>query len=653
MNAFIVRPFGIKNGVDFDKVDRELISKALEQLQITGRTTQEIARAGNIRADMFQLLLTADIVIADISIHNANVFYELGVRHAFRERRTFLLRAGMDEVPFDLKTDRFLAYDPVNPSASLQALIQALDETRRSSIIDSPVFSMLPGLPAPDPSAFMVIPATFTEEVNRARLDGTTGDLRFLASELTGLPWRREGLRVVGEAQFQAGDLKYAGETWEWVRSEIPDDVKANLRLGTIYQKAGDLVRSDEALQRVVQVKELGPEDEGEARALLGSNLKKRWFEGWEKLPEIGDRQAEALRSSLLIDSLEEYRRGFETDPRDYYAGLNALAMVTILTELAAAQPAVWQERFEDSLGAATELKQYTQLRSELCGAVEFSLRATKQRLQREGSTDAWLTLSFADYAFLLSKLNTTQLYREGLSQLGPFQLSVVRNQFEIFRALQIVTASVGAIASLFTTRPDPPSPQTRSKVLLFTGHRVDDPNRASPRFPPDKESLAREQILDAVKQEIGADRSAVAIAGGASGGDLLFHEVCEQLGVERRMYLIIPRDAYVTESVSPAGPDWIARFNHQYSTASVREYQRQKDLPDWLADKPNYDIWQRSNLWMMHNALALGGDDTTLIALWDGKGGDGPGGTEHMVQSVNHRGARAIVLDTKPLLGV
>ena len=35
--------------------------------------------------DMFQLLLTADLVVADISIHNANVFYELGMRHALRE----------------------------------------------------------------------------------------------------------------------------------------------------------------------------------------------------------------------------------------------------------------------------------------------------------------------------------------------------------------------------------------------------------------------------------------------------------------------------------------------------------------------------------------------------------------------------------------
>ena len=80
-----------------------------------GDTTEPIARAGNIRADMFELLAKADLVIADISIHNANVFYELGARHALRDKRTFLIRSRSDEVPFDLRTDRYLEYDKDEP----------------------------------------------------------------------------------------------------------------------------------------------------------------------------------------------------------------------------------------------------------------------------------------------------------------------------------------------------------------------------------------------------------------------------------------------------------------------------------------------------------------------------------------------------------
>ena len=84
MRAFIIRPFGTKNDINFDEIAEKLIHPALDQLGVTGRETGEIVDQGNIRTDMFQMLLTADLVVADVSIHNANVFYELGVRHSLR-----------------------------------------------------------------------------------------------------------------------------------------------------------------------------------------------------------------------------------------------------------------------------------------------------------------------------------------------------------------------------------------------------------------------------------------------------------------------------------------------------------------------------------------------------------------------------------------
>src|SRR5689334_19180568 len=97
MRAFIVRPFGSQpdaagRDIDFDEVERALIAPALRILDYEGSTTQEITRAGNIRVDMFRMLVTADVVVADMSIHNANVFYELGIRHALRDKRTFLIK---------------------------------------------------------------------------------------------------------------------------------------------------------------------------------------------------------------------------------------------------------------------------------------------------------------------------------------------------------------------------------------------------------------------------------------------------------------------------------------------------------------------------------------------------------------------------------
>ncbi|MGH7808092.1 MAG: tetratricopeptide repeat-containing protein, partial [Thermodesulfobacteriota bacterium] len=140
MRAFIIRPFGIKNEINFDEVEEKLISPALERLGITGRTTIEILKQGNIRVDMFQRLLTADLVVADLSIHNANVFYELGIRHALRDKRTFLIRCGGDSYPFDLQTDRYFNYDKENPGANVPKLVDALQQTVNSEDQDSPVF---------------------------------------------------------------------------------------------------------------------------------------------------------------------------------------------------------------------------------------------------------------------------------------------------------------------------------------------------------------------------------------------------------------------------------------------------------------------------------------------------------------------------------
>src|SRR5437899_12434186 len=147
--VFIVRPFGTRDGVDFDAVERDLIQPALGRVKATtlaGGTTLPFVEQGNIREDMFRELVTADLVIADLSIHNANVFYELGIRHAVRPNATFRLRAELSTYPFDLQTDRYLTYDPKKPSASCEALAAALDATLNSERIDSPVYQLLPNL---------------------------------------------------------------------------------------------------------------------------------------------------------------------------------------------------------------------------------------------------------------------------------------------------------------------------------------------------------------------------------------------------------------------------------------------------------------------------------------------------------------------------
>jgi hypothetical protein len=211
-------------------------------------------------------------------------------------------------------------------------------------------------------------------------------------------------------------------------------------------------------------------------------------------------------------------------------------------------------------------------------------------------------------------------------------------------------------------------STQERGRVLIFTGHMLDAPGRERPRFPADREGAARRKIKEAVEAEMSSEEGvAFGIAGGASGGDLLFHEVCEGLGVPTRLYLALPSPLYVKESVAPAGPDWVERFRklderlsaegrvRVLSELSEEPADKAEYLPAWLRSKPDYNIWQRNNLWMLHNALAAGGDEfVTLIALWDREPtGDGAGGTSDLAQKAERRGAKTVVIDTKAAFGL
>src|SRR5215212_6935178 len=136
--------------------------------------------------------------------------------------------------------------------------------------------------------------------------------------------------------------------------------------------------------------------------------------------------------------------------------------------------------------------------------------------------------------------------------------------------------------------------------TILFTGHMIDAKNRKAPRFPADKENAARE----AIKKELNKEKEKykdqlTGIAGGASGGDILFHELCEEMQITSQVYLALPEDDYKKASVSFAGKQWENRFEKLTSKLPVQILSKVKDNDD--------NIWERTNLWMLNEALEGG----------------------------------------------
>ena len=657
--AFIVRPFGTKQGVDFDQVERLLIQPALAVAGIRGATTTEIVEQGNIREDMFHLLVTAELVIADVSIHNANVFYELGIRHGLRPSATLMLRADIDSYPFDLQTDRYLLYGRDDPAASVADLARSIRATMDSTRVDSPVYRLLPALQAPDPAALRVVPAQFREAVDYARKGGERGDLRLLAYEAREFGWGTEGLREVGRAQFEIGARGGARETFEWLLERLPGDVEANQRLATVYQRLGDLVRSDQAIRRVLEAARPGRRDRAEAFALLGRNAKSRWLARWADKPGAEARTA-ALRAPELGHAIDHYATGYGQDLNHVYSGLNALVLLAVRNALGRALPGVWAERFDTDEEAARELAADEERFLQLAGAVRLSIDAARRALERQPDSEAalWMAISDADLALLTGRRPglVAQRYRIALSNAPLFARGSVADQLAILRRLDVrgefVEQALAVVEELDGTTPASGQPPL-ARVLLFTGHMLDAEGRESPRFPrtPAAEAAARAMIGKAVADERALEAGRmVGIAGGASGGDILFHEVCAGLAIETRLYLALPPPLFCARSVQHAGPAWVERYNRLCERLSPRVLSEREELPRWLAARGDYSIWQRNNLWMLFNALALDAPALTLIALWDQGRADGAGGTEDLIEQVKVRGLKYVRLPAEEL---
>jgi hypothetical protein len=396
--------------------------------------------------------------------------------------------------------------------------------------------------------------------------------------------------------------------------------------------------------------------------SLIGSNAKQQWTDDWSNADEGSQREA-ALRSPFLEESFEAYAEGFDQDLNHYYSGLNALAMLSVENELAQSLPEVWAERFDDDDEAQRELSARKKRAEKLASAVELSLAACRSRLDKEGKSDIWAEISVADlYCITLKRpARVADEYRRALATRHPFAVDSALSQLSRYQQLGVFTdnvaAALRAVNLIAPAAGNTKAAGTPQRVLLFTGHMIDKPGRKEPRFPaePDKIAAAKQKIAEKVAEEQAlAGGIAYGLAGCASGGDILFHQACEAAGIPTRILLAIPREQYIKASVEPAGPEWVEEFKRLVGSHPVRVLGESKELPRWLQDKPGYTIWQRNNLWTLYNALAGGGDNVTLIALWDGVGSDnGPGGTADMVEKARERGAKTVTLDTKEIFAL
>lgn len=160
--CFVVMGFGTKTDyatgrkLDLNKSYRLLIKPVVEAKGLICVRADEIRHSGAIDVPMYQELLKADVVIADLSTANMNAFYELGIRHALRPRTTIVISENKLTYPFDLNHVNITSYTHLGEGIEYEeverfrkVLGEILQHVLDDDVPDSPVYTFLRGLTPP------------------------------------------------------------------------------------------------------------------------------------------------------------------------------------------------------------------------------------------------------------------------------------------------------------------------------------------------------------------------------------------------------------------------------------------------------------------------------------------------------------------------
>ncbi len=657
-HAFLAMPFGVKkdsqgNELDFNRVYCELIRPALETAGLEVFRADEEQRAGGILPDMFQELLMADLVVADLTIDNPNVWYELGVRHALRARGVVLICGGRVTTAFDLYTDLKLRYsikdrgpDPSTieqDRASLTSMVKATMESWHGRKV-SPVYHLMPNLREPDWKSlrigdvleFWAQHEAWETRMVLARKAGHIGDVLVLAEEAPIAAFRAEAWIKAGEALRKAEHFNLGLEQLEKGLAIEPDNLRGLREKGICLQRLALAGKPGHSLARTRAhyrtVLDSFPNDP-EIWALLGRVDKDAWVASWRQAERTPEQMREdaAYEDALLRAAIESYATGYRRNPAHYYSGINALTLMHLYRYL-------------------TNDLRYEKETVSMAGAVRFAAEC-----ESDNSQAFWSKATLGDLEVLAGTADTVRAaYKEALAKSDQdwFNLNSCRAQLQLLQDLgfrpEMVDAGLATFNRALQHLKKPEDHWQPRKVFLFSGHMVDAPDRQPPRFPDTQEKLdaAAQRIADALTQfDAGPDD--LALTQGACGGDLLFTEACQQRGVNVQWLQPFSEPQFIEKSVASRGESWRAR----YLAVKAKLTRAIRSAPEELGIPPkSTDPYQRCNLWLLYTALSYGISKVQFICLWNGEGGDGPGGTAHMYEEVKRRTGQVAWIDSRTL---
>ena len=361
--CFVIMPFGIKTDgnkkeINFDIVYLTFIKPAVQKAGLEPIRADEEKTGGFIHKPMYERLMFCDFAVADLSFANANVFYELGIRHALKPYTTISIYEVNTKLPFDTSPLRTFPYDYENGKIEdLTNKIQSLCDkikfnlTAQKAQNDSPIGNLIAGYKFPDLEYLQSSAEAFAEEMQM--ISGLKESINQLvkvwkdleksktsaaeADQKTIVQKQNEVFKKIYDIEEQQGDsLKFnygllytfldaykAVDAFEkitdllkpLISSTFKNNIYLNQQLALAYNKTKKRDEAKTILEAIIE--QYGPDPE--TNGLLGAVLKGLMDDN-ENDPD--------MQSEYCNQAIQVYLQGFESDPRNYYPGVNALTLL-------------------------------------------------------------------------------------------------------------------------------------------------------------------------------------------------------------------------------------------------------------------------------------------------------------------------------------
>lgn len=370
--CFVVMGFGKKTDLatgrvlDLDKSYRNIIKPAVTEAGLTCLRADEIIHSGIIDVPMYEQLLKADVVVADLSTANNNAFYELGVRHALRPYTTITIAEEKLTVPFDANHVLVRSYKHLGEGIDFDEVMrmrdvlkQAVEAIAAKPACDSPVYTFVKDLRPPELRAAVAAAA----EAEAVAAGNPADDAaKQTVSMLVGQ----------AEAAMKRSDFMTARSLLSAVRSMMPLEpyYVQQLALATYKSKFPTAVQALDEAKAILATLDPSVSTDGETLGLWGAIHKRLW---------------EETRDQTHLDTaIDAYEKGFYLK-NDYYNGIN----LAFLFNVRAAQTPGSDEAIADVVTARRKRRRVL----DICEPLKESAKGDAKYWVLATMAEAWFGL--------------------------------------------------------------------------------------------------------------------------------------------------------------------------------------------------------------------------------------------------------------------